>query len=259
MDDPISPYSALILASAGLLRLGLGSRITASVTSPVLYHAVGQGALGIEIREGDERAQEIVGALECWKTGYATRAEKAMLHVLEGGCSVPVGAETEIVEIPFECPAGHSSATSDASSLPPPSNHADRTRHAAKLTLHGSVTSLSGTSSVLASLTRNVYSIADAEALGAAVAADLIASGGRKILQELGKHVKEVGGKELDGKEMPFVGNNLGERSAINTPPPSAVAVRGSMGQVLESEALLKSPKRTVFKEGEVCLRPEGW
>lgn len=255
LDDPISPYTALILASAGLLRLGLGARITSSVTSPILYHAVGQGALGIEIREDDEKTREIVGALEDWKSGWRCRAEKSMLHVLEGGCSVPVGCETEIVEL--KCPVNGVAVGASYAGV--------QDRHAATLTLHGSVTSLSGTSSVLATITRQVFTIADAEQLGADVAAELINGGGKKILQELGKHVKEVAvGKELDGKEMPYVGNNLGmvgERSAVNTPPVSAVARRGSMGQVAEESEvlLLKSPKRTVFKESEVCLRPEGW
>ena len=233
LDDPVSPYSALILASAGLLRLGLGDRITASVTSPILYHAVGQGALGIEIREGDAWTKKIIGALECWTTSLSARAEKSMLHVLQGGCSVPVGAETEITKI-----------------------HTDSATRLASLTLTGTVTSLSGKASVLATITRQVSTIEDAEAVGAAVAEELIATGGRQILAELGKHIKEVGGPELDGKEMPFVGNNLGERCAVNTPPVTSVARRESFG----ASELLKSPPRTVYKdEGEVCLRPEGW
>jgi hydroxymethylbilane synthase len=63
LDDPTSSYTALILASAGLIRLGLGDRITASVTSPTLYHAVGQGAIGVEMRIGDQRAKNVVGSL----------------------------------------------------------------------------------------------------------------------------------------------------------------------------------------------------
>lgn len=99
LDDPNSSYTALILASAGLLRLNMGHRITSSVASPTLYHAVGQGAIGVEIREGDERARAIIGSLECWKTSWRTRAERMMLRVLEGGCSVPVGCETKLTEV----------------------------------------------------------------------------------------------------------------------------------------------------------------
>ncbi|GAA5993068.1 hypothetical protein JCM10908_003089 [Rhodotorula pacifica] len=100
LDAADSNYTALILASAGLIRIGLGHRITASVASPTLYHAVGQGAIGVEIRSGgDRRSREIIGSLECWKTSWRTRAERMMLKVLEGGCSVPVGCETKITEV----------------------------------------------------------------------------------------------------------------------------------------------------------------
>ncbi|ORY54597.1 porphobilinogen deaminase, dipyromethane cofactor binding domain-domain-containing protein [Leucosporidium creatinivorum] len=182
LDDPTSSYTALILASAGLIRLGLGHRITAAVTSPVLYHAVGQGAIGVEMRIGDERAKEIVGSLECWRTGWQCRAERSMLKVLEGGCSVPVGVESSLVELAL--PGSPPPQATFLSGAPRPHNRAEDP-HAATITLHGTVTSLSGTSSVIASITRNVYSIADAEALGADIAAELIAGGGREILEEL--------------------------------------------------------------------------
>ncbi|GAA5883428.1 hypothetical protein JCM3774_004276 [Rhodotorula dairenensis] len=99
LDAAENNYTALILASAGLIRIGLGHRITAAVASPTLYHAVGQGAIGVEIRAGDRRSREIIGSLECWKTSWRTRAERMMLQVLEGGCSVPVGCETKITEV----------------------------------------------------------------------------------------------------------------------------------------------------------------
>lgn len=99
LDAADNNYTALILASAGLIRIGLGHRITAAVASPTLYHAVGQGAIGVEIRAGDRRSRDIIGSLECWKTSWRTRAERMMLKVLEGGCSVPVGCETKITEV----------------------------------------------------------------------------------------------------------------------------------------------------------------
>ncbi|KAG0663701.1 porphobilinogen deaminase [Rhodotorula mucilaginosa] len=99
LDAVDNNYTALILASAGLIRIGLGHRITAAVASPTLYHAVGQGAIGVEIRAGDRRSRDIIGSLECWKTSWRTRAERMMLKVLEGGCSVPVGCETKITEV----------------------------------------------------------------------------------------------------------------------------------------------------------------
>lgn len=116
LDAADSNYTALILASAGLIRIGLGHRITASVASPQLYHAVGQGAIGVETRMGDRRSRDIIGSLECWKTSWRTRAERMMLQVLEGGCSVPVGCETKITEVFVRGGEGDRSVTSSSSS-----------------------------------------------------------------------------------------------------------------------------------------------
>ncbi|KAK4047858.1 porphobilinogen deaminase [Microbotryomycetes sp. JL221] len=252
LDDPESSYTALILASAGLIRLGLGHRITASVTSPTLYHAVGQGAIGVEMRINDSRARDVVGSLECWKTSWCTRAERSMLQVLEGGCSVPVGCETRLVEaLPANGHNSNNGIDSNGRANGRPLNRATDP-HTAQLTLHGSVTSLAGTSSVTASITRTVHSIQEAEALGAAVAHELLESGARDILTELGRHVKEVHGE--DGQEIPFEVNG---RAAVNIPPPSAKARRGSMGQAMSPTS--PPSHRTVFKNGEVCLRPQGW
>ncbi|KAH8148453.1 uncharacterized protein LAJ45_07555 [Morchella importuna] len=94
LDDPSSPYAALILASAGLIRLGLSDRITAPLESPVLLHAVGQGALGVEVREGDQEVDVLLAPLRDVKTALACRAERSLMRTLEGGCSVPIGVET---------------------------------------------------------------------------------------------------------------------------------------------------------------------
>lgn len=92
-------YSALILAAAGLIRLGLGDRISAFLSSGDggVLHAVGQGALGVEIREGDERIAGLLKGLSDSKTEYACLAERSVMRTLEGGCSVPIGVETEWV------------------------------------------------------------------------------------------------------------------------------------------------------------------
>lgn len=90
-------YAALILAAAGLIRLGLGDRITAYLSSKDggVLHAVGQGALGVEIREGDEKILGLLGGLGDWRTERACLAERSVMRTLEGGCSVPIGVETE--------------------------------------------------------------------------------------------------------------------------------------------------------------------
>jgi hydroxymethylbilane synthase len=65
----------------------------------VLLHAVGQGALGLEIRSGDVPVRELLRRMGHWQTEWACGAERGLLRILEGGCSVPVGIETAIEEI----------------------------------------------------------------------------------------------------------------------------------------------------------------
>ncbi len=90
LDD--GEYDAIILAVAGLKRLNLAARITQVLSSEIIFPAVGQGALGIECREGDSR---ILGWLESMNhapTRASVLAERAMLASLRGGCLAPVGA-----------------------------------------------------------------------------------------------------------------------------------------------------------------------
>ena len=83
---------AVILAHAGLARLGLGAR-TAEFLDPRLFpYAVGQGALGIEARAEDTEIVEILRSIECKKTRAEVDAEREMMHALGAGCSLPVGA-----------------------------------------------------------------------------------------------------------------------------------------------------------------------
>ncbi|KAJ2744831.1 hypothetical protein GGI20_002640 [Coemansia sp. BCRC 34301] len=90
LDADDSPFDALVLAVAGMARLGLGSRISQRIDN--VLHAVGQGALGIEIRDGDLRVLEIAQCLDHQITRRACLAERELMRVLEGGCSVPIGA-----------------------------------------------------------------------------------------------------------------------------------------------------------------------
>jgi hydroxymethylbilane synthase len=89
-------YDGLILAYAGLHRLGFGDRIHQSIAADISLHAVGQGALGIECREGDDATLAVIKALEHTPTAYRCRAERAFLRELEGGCQVPIGVNTVI-------------------------------------------------------------------------------------------------------------------------------------------------------------------
>ena len=83
-------YDAIILACAGLIRLGLEDRITKTIDAQTCLPAVGQGALGIEIRKDDKDVKELIGPLIDIKSTTTVLAERAMNARLEGGCSVPI-------------------------------------------------------------------------------------------------------------------------------------------------------------------------
>lgn len=89
-------YDALILAVAGLQRLGMGDRIHQIIPSEVSLHAVGQGALGIECRADDTELLSILKAIEHPETRDRCLAERAFLRDLEGGCQVPIGVNTVV-------------------------------------------------------------------------------------------------------------------------------------------------------------------
>ncbi|KDQ54934.1 hypothetical protein JAAARDRAFT_196311 [Jaapia argillacea MUCL 33604] len=160
LDAPDGPYSALILAKAGMVRLGLGHRLTADLHPPTLFHAVSQGALAVEIRSNDAKALELCQALTHWETQYKCLAERACLRVLEGGCSVPVGVDT-VLEV---------SGTGEG-----------------KLTITGCVTSLQGDSHVQHTIQGDVQSTAQAEELGTKLARILIDTGAKQILNDITK------------------------------------------------------------------------
>lgn len=90
-------YDAIILAGAGLTRLGLGSHVTEWFPLDVMLPAPGQGALAVQCRADDETTQGLLEALDDESTRNAVTAERAFLSGLGGGCSVPVAAYAEIV------------------------------------------------------------------------------------------------------------------------------------------------------------------
>ncbi|MEB3193492.1 MAG: hydroxymethylbilane synthase [Cyanobacteriota bacterium] len=87
-------FDCLILAAAGLGRLGLADRIHQLIDPSISLHAVGQGALGIECRDGDERVLAQIKVLEHPPTAQRCLAERAFLRALEGGCQVPIGVNS---------------------------------------------------------------------------------------------------------------------------------------------------------------------
>lgn len=85
-------YDAIILAASGLQRLGLDDRIRSIISAEDSLPAVGQGALGIECREGDERVLRLIEPLKHEASQVRVRAERALSGRLQGSCQVPLGA-----------------------------------------------------------------------------------------------------------------------------------------------------------------------
>jgi len=83
---------AAILAAAGLIRLEVERRITMFLEPPAWLPAAGQGAIAIQVRSDDARMKNLLAPLDHEATSIATRAERAFLSALEGGCQVPIGA-----------------------------------------------------------------------------------------------------------------------------------------------------------------------
>ncbi len=89
-------FDAIILAAAGLKRMGFENRITQYLDISYMIPAIGQGALGIEIRRNDEEILKLVSFLKDNNTFFEVEAERAFLKTLEGGCQVPIGCYGKI-------------------------------------------------------------------------------------------------------------------------------------------------------------------
>jgi hydroxymethylbilane synthase len=138
----------IILAEAGLKRLGLAAEITEVLDAAWMLAAVGQGALGLECRADDAATQACLARIDHAESHAAVLAERAMLRELGGGCHVPIGAAAEV--------------------------------HGETLTIRGAVLSPNGKQRIEAQSTGKA---GDAEALGRQLAAILLAQGARKLLQ----------------------------------------------------------------------------
>lgn len=148
-------YDAIILAVAGLQRLGMSDRIHQVLPAEVSLHAVGQGALGIECRADDIEVLSLLKAIEHVPTRDRALAERAFLRELEGGCQVPIGVNTQL----------------DGDTL----------------TLTGIVASVDGTKVVKDTVTG---AAADAEQVGIQLAQRLRQQGAQEILSEIFKAVQ---------------------------------------------------------------------
>lgn len=93
--------TAMVMAAAGLQRLGYGDRITEILDPSVVVPAVSQGAIAIEIRNNDPYIQSLVSAINHEPTAVAVTAERTFMRLLEGGCQIPVGCYSRVVNETF--------------------------------------------------------------------------------------------------------------------------------------------------------------
>lgn len=91
-------YDAIILASAGLLRLEMPERIASFIEADQILPAAGQGAVGIECRLDDQQTLNLLAPLNCAETAIRVTAERALNRTLEGGCQVPIAAYATLAE-----------------------------------------------------------------------------------------------------------------------------------------------------------------
>ncbi len=143
-------YDAIVLAAAGLRRLGWGQEISEYLSTDVSLPAIGQGALGLEGRSDDRFLKDLMLQLEDMTARVTVNAERAFLTRLEGGCQVPI--------------AGHAVMKNN------------------QLTLDGLIASVDGKRYIRESISG---SHDDAENLGVELAERLLAAGGKPILQEI--------------------------------------------------------------------------
>lgn len=143
-------WEGMILAFAGLDRLGLSHEIAQVIPTSVMLPAVGQGALAIETRADDEEIIEMLAPINHTDTRTCTTAERALLRALEGGCQVPIAAHASIER--------------------------------STLSIDALVASLDGTTVIRRSITGDRK---DPEALGVSLAGELLAAGAGEILAQV--------------------------------------------------------------------------
>jgi len=142
-------FDAIILAAIGLMRLGLGAEIRSYFSTEDCLPCAGQGALGLECREGDAAVMTLIEPLNDFKTNECVTAERALCRRLNGGCKVPVAAYAQI--------------------------------HHGVLTLRGLVANGDGTRIIRS---RREGDPAEADSIGLRVAEELLQQGAEKILKE---------------------------------------------------------------------------
>ncbi|KAI1316469.1 porphobilinogen deaminase [Mortierella claussenii] len=182
LDAEDSPYTCLLLAAAGLQRLNFDHRITAKLPPSLMLHAVGQGSIGVECRSDDTEILELIKPLDHLPTRLRCEAERSVMRILEGGCSVPIGVWTEFVSSSqTESSSAHS--TAEATSLESTSKESE---NVGTLRLRAMVSSLDGKQIAEAEAVADVDgSVELAIELGKTVASQLLKKGADKILEKV--------------------------------------------------------------------------
>lgn len=156
-------FDGIVVAVAGLKRLGISHRITQILEPHISIPAIGQGAIGIECRIDDEFINHLITPLNHLETSICISAERAFLRRLEGGCQVPIAAYARIVKSQE-------------------SNNSELLTAGSKLIMEGMVGSVSGDRIIKGNIEGNPN---NAESIGIKLAEDLISRGAGKILAEV--------------------------------------------------------------------------
>ena len=143
-------YDAILLAAAGIKRLGLAERISQSIPHTQLLPAIGQGAIGIECRDNDSDVYELIAPLNDDETSICVQTERAFSRRLFGGCQLPIAGQATLID--------------------------------EQINLHGLVARVDGSEVIKG---QHKGDRADIDDIGTALAESLLAQGADKILQEL--------------------------------------------------------------------------
>jgi uroporphyrinogen III methyltransferase/synthase len=216
-------YDAIVLASAGLRRLGFDQAIAAYLSTMEMLPAVGQGALAIETRDDDQRVNILLEVLNHQPTRYATEAERAVLRSLGGGCAVPIAAHAQFKK--------------------------NRISH--KLVVEALVADVEGRNLIRRQIAGQAQ---DAERLGVKLAEMLIEAGARDLLPR-------IGGVETSGPVQRGEGSGDGENGAAGVAdPPTPTIVAPSEDRPAtktENGAAPPAPAIAAAVEGEPAIRAE--
>jgi hydroxymethylbilane synthase len=150
-------YDAVVLAKAGIVRLGHGSRVTEVLSPEIVLPAVGQGALGVEFMASREKEFRLVDQLIDRNTMLAVRAERALLADIQGGCRLPLGAWARL--------------------------------EAGEMVMDACVLAVDGTESIRRRRKKVCHNERDAETLGKEVAGELLGAGAERLLHLAGRSV----------------------------------------------------------------------